>query len=86
MNENSRYFIEQVGKRWFIVRRVIRIGDRVFEAFRCEATYSMSDWDDKQNCWNKNRKWTLTGKGSRAYRESIVKVLEDHLKEAVSHE
>lgn len=82
---NTSYQVEQVGKRWFVVRRVVNVNGREFEAWKCEATYTIRGYDPEQKRWIKNRKWTLTGPGSRAYREGIVKALEDHLKE-VPHE
>lgn len=82
----GNYKIEQVGKRWFIVHRVIEVSGRRFEAWKCEASYTISNYDEKEKRWSKNRKWTLTGKGSRAYREGIVKALEDYLKAGESHE
>lgn len=85
-NTANSYQVEQVGKRWFIVRRAIDINDRKFEAWECEATYSTREYDPDQKRWVKNRKWTLTGKGSRAYREGIIKALEGHLKGGVTHE
>jgi len=82
---NTSYQVDQVGKRWFIVRRVINVSGREFEAWKCEATYTIRGYDIAQKRWHKHRKWILTGPGSRAEREGIVKALEDYLKE-VPHE
>lgn len=75
----GNYKIEQVGKRWFIVHRVIEVSGRRYVVWKCEATYTVG-------YWGKDRKWTLTGKGSRAYRDGIVQALEDYLKAGDPHE
>lgn len=76
---NSSWEVEQVGKRWFIVRRVLNINGNKYEAWKLEASYEIG-------YWGRQRKWTLTGKGSRSYRDGIIKALEDYLKDGVTHE
>lgn len=53
--------VNKVGKRWFICK-----GDGI----DVEATYSI--WTDWKDQWKMKKKWSITGKGSKKYREQII--------------
>jgi hypothetical protein len=65
--------INQVGKRWFIVT-----GKKI----QVEASYSITeDWRDN---WKRKRKWTLTGKGAKRYKNELTASLEETLNPLIS--